>query len=137
MRESGATGFVLLRITSALIGGRLLAHFMVQRGFFHDPETHLTPAAHDHVFDQGDFDGAVGLEAFEEGIVEFGEALGAFAVDGDGGNDSGIGDVALRGDGDLQLLHLASFHADEDRARRCDDDHARWFGAGNSRGAGR
>jgi hypothetical protein len=92
VRESRAGWFVL-----SLVGGGLLAHFVVQGGFFHDPETHLTPAAHDHVFDQGEFDGAFGLEPFEERGLKDVEAFGAFSVDGDGVGEEAVLQVALRG----------------------------------------
>lgn len=92
VRESRAGWFVL-----SLVGGGLLAHFVVQGGFFHDPEAHLTPAAHDHVLDEGEFDGAFGLEPFEERGLKGVEAFGAFSVDGDGVGEEAVLQITLRG----------------------------------------
>jgi hypothetical protein len=92
VRESRAGWFVL-----SLVGGGLLAHFVVQRGFFHDPEAHLTPAAHDHVLDQSEFDGIFRLEQFEKRGLEGVEAFGAFSVDGDSVGEEAVLQVALRG----------------------------------------
>jgi hypothetical protein len=90
VRESGAGWFVLV-----LIGRGPFAHLVVQGGSFHNPQAHETPTAHDHVFDQGDFNGALGLEALEDGVVEGGEAFGAFSVDGYGVGEEAVFEVAL------------------------------------------
>src|ERR1700722_10568919 len=70
---------------------------MVQRGFFHGPQAHLTPAAHDHVLDQGEFDRAFGLETFEERSLKGGEGFSAFSVNGDGVSEEAVLQVALGG----------------------------------------
>ena len=79
-------------------GVPLFGNFGADAGLLHAPETHLTPAADGHVFEELKFDGGGGLKFAVEFVEQFVETIEGFAIENDGASEEAVPGSVAGGD---------------------------------------